>query len=302
MNSRITRAFDRPLTTVRPASAIEAAVFEQVRSQPLDFVTDCHSGAFTANPGRMQDGISHIYGSMVKITNHAGAHKGGSGFLAIDSAGRRAVVTAAHVVGGYKHSDLELTDYYGNATGVTHGSYIIERQGCLLDPRDEYDDIGEIDVAVIYPETPIGSHTLAIGSLAARGTWLDVINYQMDIGKGERPAFDKPAHFKCAVLDRRPDSFSSIMTGVEIERSASESLYAHVAQPAGSGGPALDVPSGVVRGIVFGGHFTPPRPDRLKHFNVSFDRPITYQAPGGFRPLIAVISDPKYARLLLTMP
>jgi hypothetical protein len=287
MSENVSRAFDQPLTApMSEAEYAESIEFTGVDATPLYYEVDPDTRAFSANPGYDDAAIKQVEGAIVKITGEGGE---GSGFITTDERGNRVIVTAAHVVGERDPDSIVLTDISGNQTTASNGRYIIESRGQLQDALGN--GLPQIDVAVLRPRQPIGATSLKIGNLAARGTWLDMVNYQSGA------AFDSPYRYKAVALRSRPGISNYVLTGMEPER-ASESPKNYVIQPGASGGVVFNPHTKEVAGVSFFGGIVLLGDEGQKTVHAFFDRPTGEES--AIYPLLAHITDPAHIHKIIS--
>jgi Trypsin-like peptidase domain len=293
MPSAVLRAFESPLLPVVGEAEFEKSLlFEELADAPLRYISDPTTKALTANPGYDAASLTHVRGAVIRISGP----EEGSAFIVNDPDGEQVIVTAAHVVAEHDPASVELTDFFGNRTTAYAGRYILEARGRLLTAA-ELDGPADIDLAVLRPEKPLGRTALRVGALAARGTWLDMVNYQHDA------AFDAPHQYKGVVLTQRPGQSNYLATGMEPER-VSEPLANTVVLRGASGGVAFNAQKGEVAGVSFFGSNLLLQPEDLALLNISFDRPMRGDdEESRLTPLLAHIVDPAYIRqAIATLP
>lgn len=264
MSAIVSRAFEHTLTESRSQREFIETVLLKVDGEPLHFATDAQTGALTGNPGYDQEALAQVRGAIVKIETDTNTDTG-SGFITTDPDGKQVIVTAAHVVGEHELSSIVMTDIAGRQTTPTHGRYIFEGQGALSEGL--VINFPEIDLAVLRPQDPLGDTSLRIGTLAARGTWLDMMNYQGKV------AFDQPHTYKTIALTNRPGTTNLALSGVEPERKH-EPPASYIAHGGASGSVMFDAQRNEVAGVACFGGTRLLRSQDLDALKVSFDQPL----------------------------
>ncbi|HSX28734.1 MAG TPA: trypsin-like peptidase domain-containing protein [Candidatus Saccharimonadales bacterium] len=211
---------------------------------------DVQDGKVTGDPMVVEREVEQKVEKATVQVSVPGAY--GTGFLMENDEGDTELITATHVIGSHRLSDVTVIDYQGHRTHPVSGCYTYEKKGEQVAFKANSEAV-DIDIAALKLQTVIGGSALRFATHPPkRGQWLFYTNYQYDAPNGY------PRNYAGMVTEAHPTQ-TIALTGLQAWRN--NGPYNYSFYPGGSGGPAVNA-NGEVEGMSYAGtrkgqHLTP---------------------------------------------